>query len=86
MVRLKGAGQSIESLKEEIESVKGSASLMKWLGILNAVGSVGVGISEQSLGVFCAGMMGAFLFMALWSGYASRIQRMEEEIEERRYR
>ena len=85
MVRLKGAGQSIESLKEEIESVKGSASLMKWLGILNAVGSVGVGISEQSLGVFCAGMMGAFLFMALWSGYASRIQRMEEEIEERRY-
>ena len=54
--------RSIESLKEEIESVKGSASLMKWLGILNAVGSVGVGISEQSLGVFCAGMMGAFLF------------------------
>ena len=78
--------RSIESLKEEIESVKGSASLMKWLGILNAIGSVGVGISEQSLGVFCAGMMGAFLFMAVWSGYASRIQRMEEEIEERRYR
>ena len=44
--------RSIESLKEEIESVKGSASLMKWLGILNAIGSVGVGISEQSLGVF----------------------------------
>ena len=78
--------RSIESLKEEIESVQGSASLMKWLGILNAIGSVGVGISEQSLGVFCAGMMGALLFMAGWSGYASRIQRMEEEIEERRYR
>jgi hypothetical protein len=30
-------------------------------------------------------MMGAFLFMAVWSGYASRIQRMEQEIEERRY-
>ena len=78
--------RSIESLKEEIESVQGSASLMKWLGILNAIGSVGVGISEQSLGVFCAGMMGALLFNAVWSGYASRIQRMEEEIEERRYR
>jgi len=77
--------RSIESLKEEIESVKGSASLMKWLGIINALGSVGVGISEQSLGVFCAGMLGAFFFMAVWSGYASRIQRMEEEIEERRY-
>ena len=36
--------RSIESLKEEIESVKGSASLMKWLGILNAIGSVGLGI------------------------------------------
>jgi hypothetical protein len=33
---------------------------MKWLEILNAVGSVGVGISEQSFGVFCAGMLGAF--------------------------
>ena len=77
--------RSIESLKEEIESVKGSASLMKWLGILNAIGSVGAGISGQSLGVFCAGMMGALSFMAGWAGYASRIQRMEEEIEERCY-
>ena len=77
--------RSIESLKEEIESVKGSASLMKWLGFLNAAGSVGVGISEQSLGVFCAGMMGALVFMAFWASSTSRIQRMEEEIEERRY-
>ena len=77
--------RSIESLKEEIESVKGSAALMKWLGILNAVGSVGIGISEQSLGVFCAGMMGALVFMAFWASSTSRIQRMEEEIEERRY-
>lgn len=78
--------RSIESLKEEIQSVKGLASLMKWLGIVNAIGSVGVGISEQSLSVFCVGMLGAFLFMAVWSGYASRIQRMEEEIEERHSR
>jgi hypothetical protein len=77
--------RSIESLKEEIESEKGSASLMKWLGILNAIGAVGAGISEQSVAIFCVGMLGAFLFMALWSGYASKIQRMEKEIEERQY-
>lgn len=54
--------RSIESLKEEIESEKGSASLMKWLGIINAVGAVGAGISEQSLAIFCVGMLGAFFF------------------------
>jgi hypothetical protein len=77
--------RSIESLKEEIESEKGSASLMKWLGILNAIGAVGAGISEQSLAIFCVGMLGAFFFMAIWSGYSSKIQRMEKEIEERKY-
>lgn len=78
--------RSIESLKEEIQSVKGSASLMKWLGILNAVGSIGLGIQMNALDAFLAGMLGAFLFMALWSGYASRMQRMEEEIDERQSR
>ena len=75
--------RSIESLKEEIQSEKGTASLMKWLGILNALGSIGLGIQMQSLDIFLAGMLGAFIFMAIWSGNASRIQRMEEEIKER---
>ena len=78
--------RSFESLKEEIESGKGTASLMKWLGILNAVGAVGVGISEQSFGVFCAGLLGALFFMAFWASSTARIQRMEEEIEERHSR
>lgn len=77
--------RSIESLKEEIESEKGFASLMKWLGILSAIGAIGAGVSEQSLTIFFIGILSAFLFMAVWSGYASKIQRMEKEIEERQH-
>jgi hypothetical protein len=75
--------RSIEGLREEIDRLKGSARFFKWMSILNAAGALFLGISMLSLAVAGWAMVSSMFFLACWSGDASRIKRMEEEIEER---
>ena len=75
--------RSIDTIKDEIKSLKESSAIMKWVGIANAAGAIILGIDMRSLAVFVTGMLGAMIFFAIWNGDVSRINRLEEEIEER---
>lgn len=75
--------RSIDNLRDEINALKGSASLMKWLGVANAVGAIVLGVAMLSMTVFLLFMLAAMIICGIWNGHAARIQRLREEIAER---
>ena len=75
--------RSIENLRDEIKSLKERAALMKWFGIAAGVGAVYFAIDMLSMSVFLLFMLVSMISFGIWNGDASRINRLEEEIEER---
>lgn len=75
--------RSVEDLQDEITRLRGTASFYKWMAIFFGCSGVGLGISMLSANVLLALWLAAMFWVALWSGDASKVQRMEQEIRER---
>jgi len=69
--------RSIESLKQEVEHLDGSAEITKWLSIILVVLSVAVGIQNSSLTIFFIGLSSALLISGIWNGYEARKKRLD---------